>query len=89
MGSTTFRGPGFTGWRIATRLAVVSFSKGTGRDFKLLRCTVAPYRGALADERGLHLLNPLSMLTVTDHPNPQLQALTTRSTKRPGDAPNP
>ena len=41
MGSKTFRGPGFTGWRIATRLAVVSFSKGTGRTCVFLSGTVA------------------------------------------------
>jgi hypothetical protein len=40
MGSKTFRGPGFTGWRIATRLAVVSFSKGTGRTCLLSSLTL-------------------------------------------------
>jgi hypothetical protein len=40
MGSKTFRGPGFTGWRIATRLAVVSFSKGTGRASMLSRSSL-------------------------------------------------
>jgi hypothetical protein len=34
MGSKTFRGPGFTGWRIATRLAAASNQQGDGKDQK-------------------------------------------------------
>jgi len=49
MGSKTFRGPGLTGWRIAIRLAVVSFSKGTGRTCVLQAGTVAsPLHGPVS-----------------------------------------
>lgn len=43
MGWKTFRVPGSTGWRIATRLDWLGTSKGTGRTWVILRdATLAP-----------------------------------------------